>query len=402
MNFNVLTLTLNNFIAAFSGGYGRMSGAANGLLTILGGIDLVLLGFWWALGGGEQLVAVFKKLLYLGFWIWAVRSFPSLAKAFVESLVAAGTMAGGGGSTNILLDPSAIAARGLDATEPLAKKINDLGALDIADMVVFGLCFLLIMICFFVMAINCFLAVLEYYLIVALVGIFLPFALFPSTKFLAEKALGAVVAAGVKLMTLSFVMAVVAPTLGNIKFAGSEIATNELFAMLLTAAGCAFLAWQAPRLAAGLMSGSPSLGAGDVAQQATGVAGLAAMPFAALAATRAAASGSNRSGDGERSSATSAASSALTAKAGGSAPLTHSGGALGGAALVGSWTSAKGAPLGSSGEGAVGKGNSPPPLNGAEATPSALSSPHRSLVKSILRGPSPAASPLLATKLLVS
>ena len=44
------------------------------------------------------------------------------------------------------------------------------------------------------MAINIFIAVLEYYLFVACVGILLPFGLVSGTKFLAEKAIGAVVA----------------------------------------------------------------------------------------------------------------------------------------------------------------------------------------------------------------
>ena len=54
MQFSVLTLTLQNFIAVFSGGFGRMQTSINSLLAILIGIELVLLGLWWALGGGEQ------------------------------------------------------------------------------------------------------------------------------------------------------------------------------------------------------------------------------------------------------------------------------------------------------------------------------------------------------------
>jgi type IV secretion system protein TrbL len=310
MKFNALTLTLNNFIAAFAGGYGRLSGAANGLLAALGAIDIVLLGFWWALGGGERLTSVFKKILYLGFWIWATHAFPTIAKTFVETLMSAGTMAGGGGNSNLLLDPSAIAGHGLDATAPLAQKIADLGITDLSDALIFGLSYLLIILCFLVMAINCFLTVLEYYLVVALVGIFLPFALFPSTKFLAEKAIGAVVSVGMKLMTLAFIMAVVEPTLSNIHFAGDEIALNELFAVLLTSGGCTFLSWQAPRLAAGLMSGSPSLSAGDIAQHATAAAGMAAM---GLGMARGGASGSagDRSGGSGASSGTLSTASAI-------------------------------------------------------------------------------------------
>ena len=94
MKFNALTLALHNFIAIFSGGATRMSGYANSLLYSLAAIDIVLLGLWWALDGGERLSGIFKRILYFGFWIWMVRSFPTLAKTFVDSLVKAGQVAG--------------------------------------------------------------------------------------------------------------------------------------------------------------------------------------------------------------------------------------------------------------------------------------------------------------------
>ena len=206
MEFNTLTLTLQNFIAAFSGGYSRLSGPISNLLGILVGVEIVLLGLWSALGGGDNVVGVFKKILHIGFWVWLVKSFPDLAKAFVESLIDAGLMAGGGGiggDVSVIMDPSRIAGYGLDATEPLTKKIQDLGTFDMADLIVFGLGYLAIMACFVVMAINIFIAVLEYYLFVACVGILLPFGLVSGTKVLAEKAIGAVVSAGVKWSSTS-------------------------------------------------------------------------------------------------------------------------------------------------------------------------------------------------------
>ena len=270
MDFNGLTETLNNFITVFSGGFERLSGAINALLALLGGIDLVLLGFWWALGGGEQLVPVFKKLLYIGFWIWMVRSFPTLSKAFVDSLIQAGFTAGGGtgADQSLLLDPSRLAGLGLDATMPLAEKMENFSALDVSDLLVFGLAYIGIMLSFLMMAINVFLAVLEYYLIAALVGILMPFGLLTSTKFLAEKAIGAVVASGVKLCVLAFVLSVADPVIRNIHFAGDDISLNELWAMFLTSCSLMLLCWKAPSLASSLLSGSPSLAAHDVTRPA--------------------------------------------------------------------------------------------------------------------------------------
>jgi type IV secretion system protein TrbL len=293
MEFNTLTTTLTNFVGVFQGGYSRLQPIVNGLLVALAGIDIVLVGFWWALGGGERLTEVMKKILFLGFWLWFTKSFQSNAKAFVDSLISAGLTAGGqSGGYNLLLDPSRIAAYGLTATEQLAKALDDISVTDFGDMIIFGVSYLLIMAAFLAMAIQAFLAVLEYYLITAVAGVLVPWALLPQTKFLAEKAIGAVVSAGIKLMVLAFIIAVTNPVLASIHFSGPEIKLNELWSVLLTTGAIAFLSWHAPSLAAGLLAGSPSLGAGAVAQNLASGAMLAAGAAGGMvAATRAAANG---------------------------------------------------------------------------------------------------------------
>ena len=328
MTFNSLTLTLQNFIAAFSGGYGRLQGAASSLLAILVGIEVVLLGLWTALGGGDNVVGVFKKILHIGVWVWIVQSYPALCKAFVESLVQAGLLAGGGGDASLLMDPSRLAGYGLDATHPLTQKLGDLGMTDLSDLLVFGFGYLAILACFLIMAINVFLAVLEYYLFAALVGIFLPFGLLSPTKFLAEKAVGAVVSAAVKLMVLAFVTAVIDPVLSNIHFAGPEITFNELWSVFLTVCALMFFCWKAPHLAASLLGGSPHLGAGDLLQAASTpiAAGMALGAIggrgaSGVSATRAAAS----AGQGGTSAGTSL-SSAASSLGFGSRPAERAGG----------------------------------------------------------------------------
>ena len=331
MQFNTLTLTLQNFIGAFSGGYARLQGAAGSLLGILVGIEVVLLGLWSALSGGENVVGIFKKILHIGAWVWLVRGYPTLCKAFVDSLVQAGLTAGGGGDVSLLMDPSRLAGYGLDATEPLTQKLADLGMTDLADLFVFGFAYLAIMACFLIMAIHVFMAVLEYYLFAALVGIFLPFGVFGPTKFLAEKAVGAVVSASVKLMVLAFLLAVVDPVLSQIHFQSAEITFNELWSVFLTVCALMLLCWKGPSLAAALLGGSPHLGAGDVLQAvSTPIA--ASMAVGALgarlgggAARAAAASGGL--GPGLSKSQASAASSRAGAdgNAGGSGPAGAAG-----------------------------------------------------------------------------
>src|SRR5258708_14697023 len=167
---------------------------------------------------------------------------------------------------------------------------------DLSDLIVFGFGYLAILACFLIMAIQVFLAVLEYYLFAALAGIFLPFGILAPTKFLAEKAIGAVVSAAVKLMVLGLVTSIIDPVLSSIRFAGPEVTFNELWSVFLTVCALMFLCWKAPSLAASLLGGSPHLGADHALQAASAPVAAALTPgsmvggaAAAVSATRAAA-----------------------------------------------------------------------------------------------------------------
>lgn len=274
MNPGILTQTLNNFLTAFGAGWSNLQPAITWLTGALLGIEIVMLGLWWALGGGEQIVGVMKKVLYLGVWMWIVQSFPALSNAFVQSLIQAGKIAGGGGGPS-LFDPSNIIDYGILTTAPLVDNINSIGITEIVNGIVLALTYVGIMLAYILIAWQIFYAVLEFNLLAAVVGIFLPFGFFEPTKFLAEKAIGAIVSSGVKLMVLAFIMAVIEPTLSTLSFT-SALNFTEIWSALLTVGAVAFLAWKAPGIASGLLAGSPSLSAGTAMQNAvvggTGVA----------------------------------------------------------------------------------------------------------------------------------
>lgn len=287
MEPGILTQTLTNFQTAFSSGWSNLQPAINYLIGIFLVIEIVMIGLWMALGGGDQLVSVMKKLLYLGFWLWIVREFPALANAFVQSLIKAGQIAGGGGGGSVF-DPSNILRYGLNTTDPMIKEIMSMGITEIVNGIVLSISYVMIMLSYILIAWQIFYAVLEFYLITALVGIFLPFGFLEQTKFLAEKAIGAVIASGIKLMVLAFIMAVIEPVLSTLTFTGN-MSWTEIWSALLTVGAIAFLTWNAPGVAAGLMAGSPSLTAGTAVQNAVvGATGAALMAGGMVAATRSA------------------------------------------------------------------------------------------------------------------
>jgi type IV secretion system protein TrbL len=183
------------------------------------------------------------------------------------------------------------------------------------------------------MAINVFLAVLEYYVFAALAGIFLPFGLLSPTKFLAEKAISAVVSASVKLMVLGLVTAIIDPVLSSIRFAGPEITFNELWSVFLTVCALMFLCWKAPSLAGALLGGSPHLGVDHALQAVTTpiAAGLAAGTVAgrvasSVSATRAAAALPRSGASGGGASASVGSTLGRAPGAGASASASGSGG----------------------------------------------------------------------------
>ncbi len=272
----ILTQTLTLFLQKFSHGWGNLQPAINFLIKVFLGIEIVMFGFWIALGGIDNLVGIMKKFLYLLTWAMIIKKFPELSNAFVKSLVAAGQTAGGGSGGNIF-DPSSVLGIGLNNLTPAFKEVFMMNFLDdFGSIITLIVCLLLIGLAYLIIAWQIFYTVLEFYLIAALVGLFLPFGFFEPTKFLAEKSIGAIISAGIKLMVMAFLVAIIQPSLHDLSFSG-KLTLDECLSILLMSGALAFLCWNAPGVAAGLMSGSPSLSAGVAYQNAVAAGSVAAL-----------------------------------------------------------------------------------------------------------------------------
>jgi type IV secretion system protein TrbL len=354
MEFNGLTNALNAFIHSFKDGAHLLAPHAGRLMAALISIDIVLAGAFTALGK-HNAATLLEKGLFLGGWYWLTTNFGKLASDFVNSLVSAGLIAGGlGGGTvdhQLLHDPSRIAAFGLRLSAPILALAENASVLDGFDMLVYWCCYIIIMVGYLLMAIQVFLAVLEYYLRLTLCGILLPFGVWHHTRFIGEKAIGAIIGSGVKLMVLAFILAVADPLLEHqIKMAaGTSVTFNQLWGAVLSSGALVLLVWQAPSIAAGLVSGSPALSAAGAAQAAfTGGAAAAAGGAAALGATRLAAGAARAAGN----AGAHVLGGAVAGAKGGAVAGAISGGSLGAAAggAAGAVKGAAGAVLGSAKE----------------------------------------------------
>ncbi len=301
----ILTTLLNAFLAVFAAGPGHLAPAAARLLFLMGGIELTLAGLWWVLKGENVLVGLMQKTLLLGLFAFFVANWTTLINTTLDGFVWSGfTAAGSSPAAGAVLikDPSSIITQAFVSTQPIADEISSLKWYDLGSLFMYGWAYIFTIIAFFMLAIQIFITYLEFYLVAALTLVLVPFGVFKHTAFIAERAFGSVVSFGVKLMVLSFIIAAAQPVLAQITLP-AEPTWQQAYMVLLAALAIAFLAWHAPGIAAGMISGGPSLTAGSaagfVASSTLGaLAGAAAASSMArstasgtLSATKAAASG---------------------------------------------------------------------------------------------------------------
>ena len=117
---------------------------------------------------------------------------------------------------------------------------------------------------FIIMAIQLFVVFLEFYVISALAIILVPFGANSYTKFLYDKVVPSIVGSAVKLMFMAFIMSVSIPLLYERKFdlmvylaenPNMPLTSEQTAESLGVSMALAFLCWQAPTMAAGLMNG---------------------------------------------------------------------------------------------------------------------------------------------------
>jgi type IV secretion system protein TrbL len=272
---------IDRFTETFSryidSGFGLLAGDVAFLTSVLVGIDITLAGLFWALVGEDNLPAqLIRKVLYIGFFALLLSNFKGLADIVFQSFAGLGLKASGGSLTAAdLLRPGFVASTGFTASRPLLEKAGELIGVtsfftNFVTIVVLMLAWLIVLLAFFVLSVQLFITIIEFKLTVLAGFVLVPFALFGGTAFLAERVLGNVISAGIKLMVLAVVVGIGAGLFGVAVRPQGEITLTEAASTILAAIAVFGLAVFVPGIAAGLVSGAPQLGAG--AAVATGAA----------------------------------------------------------------------------------------------------------------------------------
>lgn len=235
--------------------------------------------------GGEDNVLgrLIKKILYIGAFAFIINQFSTLADIIFRSFAQAGLTAGGGTLTAAdLLRLGQLASTGFTAAWPLLDQASQLlGFTSFFDnfltIIILLFAWALVIVAFFILAVQMFVTIIEFKLTTLAGFILVPFALWNSTSFLAERVLGNVVSSGIKVMVLAVIVGIGSNFFTEFTNAlgGREPDIGEAMSLVLASLAIFGLGIFGPGIAAGLVSGAPQLGAGAAVGTTVGAAGLA-------------------------------------------------------------------------------------------------------------------------------
>jgi type IV secretion system protein TrbL len=282
----IITSLMNSFAFVLTGGFARLMPDALSLLGKLSILSLILVGTWAWLSDDNVISTLFVKMLWICAFIFLVTLWPSLCRTVMTSFITAGLRASGGVlSVEDFSNPATIARFGLEVTATTFARISRMSGfgavMSLPMMILDGGIALLIVLAFFLIAVQIFITFLEFYLVAVLALILVPFGVFQHTAFIGERGIGVVIAFGIKLMVLAAIVNSMQPVLETVRLTSANPSLNETLSLLLAAGALALLAWHAPSVAAGMIAGSPSLTASTVAH--TTLAGAAGVGLAGMA-----------------------------------------------------------------------------------------------------------------------
>ena len=338
----VIDRFLDTFSRYIDSGFGLLQGEVAFLTATLIVIDMTIAGLYWAMshasGQGDDVIAkLIRKVLYVGAFAYIIGNFNWLAGVVFRSFAGLGLAATGSTlSMENFLQPGRLAKVGIDAGAPILEQIGDLAGfpevfVNLDPIVVLFLAWLVVILCFFVLAVQLFITLIEFKLTTLAGFVLVPFALWNKTSFLAEKVLGNVVSSGVKVLVLAVIVGIGSGLFAEFQTVPDEPSIDHALVVMLASLALLALGIFGPGIATGLISGGPQLGAGAMAGAAVATAGTAvAIGAAATGVGTAVAAGARMAPGAARMAAGGARSMASTAGSAKSAFQAGSAGAGGG------------------------------------------------------------------------
>ncbi|EQC0136995.1 TPA: P-type conjugative transfer protein TrbL [Pseudomonas aeruginosa] len=325
----VIDRFLDTFSRYIDSGFGLLQGEVAYLTATLIAIDMTIAGLYWSLGhatgqGEDVMTKLIRKVLYVGAFAYIIGNFNWLAGIVFRSFAGLGLTATGALSMETFLQPGRLAKTGIDAGAPILEQIGELTGfpevfVNLDPIVILFLAYLVVIVCFFVLAVQLFITLIEFKLTTLAGFVLVPFALWNKTAFLAEKVLGNVMSSGVKVLVLAVIVGIGTGLFAEFQVHPDEPSIDHALVVMLASLALLALGIFGPGIAAGLISGGPQLGAGAMAGAALGAAGTAVAVGAAATGVGAAVAAGARiapaaariAGIGVRASTSTASSAAF-------------------------------------------------------------------------------------------
>jgi type IV secretion system protein TrbL len=272
-DLSVIDQFTNVFSQYIDSGFGLLGGEIAFLTATLVVIDMTLAGLFWAMGGHEDVIAkLIKKVLYVGAFAYILSNFHTLAGILLRSFAGLGLTASGASiPVGDLLRPGRLASVGVDAGRPILETLSTLTGfpdvfLNLDQIIVLIVAWLIVLLSFFVLAVQLFVTLIEFKLTTLAGFVLVPFALWNKTAFLAERVLGNVISSGIKVLVLAVIVGIGTGIFGQFTTPpGGDPTIDQALAIMLASLALLGLGIFGPGIATGLVSGGPQLGAGAAA-----------------------------------------------------------------------------------------------------------------------------------------
>ena len=286
----VSTGTANDLMVVFSNtisaGFDALTGAVNGVFGLMIALVVALTGIQWALSPNREVLASgLGKVLLIGLFAYFINDWQGLSQTIWNGFIQLGLTAGGGSlSRSDFLNPGAILEQGWQIVKALGETPTRMeNPLDVAgafiDALVMGLAMIGIMLAFAVLALQIIVTLLEFKIVTLGGFVLLPFGIWSKSAFLAERPLGFVVSSGLKVLALAIVVSGARSIFDQLQ-PSADPDLYEALAILAAAILLAMLSLFIPNLAAALVTGGPSVGAGAAAAGTLAVGGAGALAAA--------------------------------------------------------------------------------------------------------------------------
>ncbi|MBK3662676.1 P-type conjugative transfer protein TrbL [Bradyrhizobium diazoefficiens] len=276
---------LETFTRYIDNGFGLLGDEVGYLATTLAAIDITLAALFWSWGTDEDIVArLVKKTLFVAVFAYLIGNWNHLARIVFESFAGLGLKASGTGlSAGDFVHPGKIAQVGLDAGRPILDSISNLMGYisffeNFVQIVVLLFAWAVVLLAFFILAIQLFVTLIEFKLTTLAGFVLLPFGLFGKTAFAAERVLGNVVSSGIKVLVLAVIVGIGSTLFSQFTsgFNGGQPTIEDAMTLVLAALSLLGLGIFGPGIANGLVSGGPQLGAGSAVGTGLAAGGMAA------------------------------------------------------------------------------------------------------------------------------